>query len=118
MTRKYPRRAQIVAIHEEMKRVLKKEDGTGLWFYTGGISDQSLAAGYEVSEASVRNLRIECFGKLREVSPPSNEQLLAKRVIELEHRVKTYEECITDMALRIAKLEKEWFGEGNKGKAA
>lgn len=116
--RKYPSRSQIISIHEELKRVLKKEEGTGLWFYTDGKTDGSIAHEFEVSENSIRNLRLEMFGKLREVSLPSNEALLARRVIELEHRVETYEKCIVDLAGRLARLEKEWFGEGNKERAA
>lgn len=120
MNKKYPSRSQIIAIHEEMKKVLKKEEGTGLWFYIDGKSDDVLAKEYEVSIASIRNLRLEVFGRLKESTPPSIEQEMAKRLANLEHRVHMYEEVIANLAQRITRLEMEWDGPGNKveGKAA
>jgi hypothetical protein len=81
MTRKrIASRTEIVAIHAELAKVIKKMDG-GLCEYHEGHSDFTVAKLVGCSEANVAGVRTEMFGKLRR--PATSDEAARQEIMGL-----------------------------------
>ena len=90
--------AQRIAIHDRLKQLLTKVEGTDLWTYNGDWSDGKLAAEQKCSVHNVSSVRREMFGSLR--TPSREEGRIVKIERELsELRVK-YHKLVTTLALQ------------------
>lgn len=92
--------AEIIAIHRRLSELLNVEPNGYVSYKEPGHSDKSIAAELSVPAGSVRRVRNENFGKLREFRMPGDNA----KIEELQQHCDALGHALHDLTQRFDKL--------------